>query len=122
VAANALELARNGTPKKPFYLTGQVGGKAFSVHAEGERVILTRQEGQREEIDLNPQEAKPEPEPEVSLPSPVCPLGIVSGDLAEEGNEEPPAPGTSPLDAHFPADDVAAQADTVPQEQEGGNA
>ena len=27
VAANALELARQGTPKQPFYLTGQVGGK-----------------------------------------------------------------------------------------------
>ena len=43
VAANALELARHGVPKKPFYLTGQVGGKSFSVHAEGERVILKRQ-------------------------------------------------------------------------------
>src|SRR5262249_29987473 len=39
VAANALELARNGLPKPPFYLTGQVGGQPFSVHAEGERVI-----------------------------------------------------------------------------------
>ena len=120
VAANALELARNGTPKKPFYLTGQVGGKSFSVHAEGERVILTRQEGQREEIDLNPQEAKPEPEPEAALPSPVCPLGVVSGDLAEEGNEEPPAPGTSPLDEHFPADEAPAQ-HSAPV-QEGGSA
>src|SRR5262249_14737263 len=35
VAANALELARQGTPKAPFYLTGQVGGQPFSVHAEG---------------------------------------------------------------------------------------
>ena len=42
VAANALELARNGVPKPPFYVTGQVAGQAFSVHAEGERVILTR--------------------------------------------------------------------------------
>src|SRR5207253_4633400 len=41
VAANALELARHGLPKTPFYLTGQVGGQPFSVHAEGERVILT---------------------------------------------------------------------------------
>ena len=32
VAANALELARHGVPKKPFYLTGQVDGKPFSVH------------------------------------------------------------------------------------------
>ena len=38
VAANALELARHGVPKKPFYLTGQVGGKSFSVHAEGEEL------------------------------------------------------------------------------------
>jgi len=41
LAANALELARHGRPKNPFYLTGQVGGTPFSVHAEGERVILT---------------------------------------------------------------------------------
>ncbi|MCI0658700.1 MAG: DDE-type integrase/transposase/recombinase, partial [Acidobacteria bacterium] len=27
VASNALELARNGLPKKPFYITGQVGGQ-----------------------------------------------------------------------------------------------
>ena len=42
VAANALELARHGVPKKPFYLTGQVDGKPFSVHREGDRVILHR--------------------------------------------------------------------------------
>ncbi len=41
VAANALELARNGLPKPPFYMTGQLGGKNFSLHAEGERVFLT---------------------------------------------------------------------------------
>ncbi|QVL30224.1 transposase family protein [Telmatocola sphagniphila] len=52
VAANALELARNGIPKQPFYLTGQVGGQPFSVHAEGERMILTRPEGERREIDV----------------------------------------------------------------------
>src|SRR5262249_14395190 len=51
VAANALELARHGMPKKPFYLTGQVGGRSFSVHAEGERVILQGGKG-RQEIDL----------------------------------------------------------------------
>jgi len=34
VAANALELARNGVPRPPFYVTGQVGGKNFSLHAE----------------------------------------------------------------------------------------
>jgi len=45
VAGNALTLATNGIPKDPFYLTGQVAGRTFSVHAEGERVILTREEG-----------------------------------------------------------------------------
>src|SRR5262249_46546480 len=53
VQANALELARQGMPKAPFYLTGQAGGRPFSVHAEGERVILTRADG-RQEIDLTP--------------------------------------------------------------------
>ncbi len=93
VQANALELARHGLPKAPFYLTGQAGGQPFSVHAEGERVILTRPDG-RQEIDL----AAPKPEPTLApLPEPVCPQGTVSS-LAGEGFEEPPAPGRSPLD------------------------
>ena len=95
VAANALELARSGVPKAPFYLTGQVGGQPFSVHAEGERVILTRPEGERQEIDLVP----PAPAAAAAeLPRPVCPLGEVSGLGTDEANAEPPAPGTSPLD------------------------
>jgi hypothetical protein len=108
VAANALELARNGTPKTPFYLTGSVGGKGFSVHAEGERVILTRQEGQREEVDLTPPippaapQPQPQPEPEPVLPQPVCPQGVVDSNLAEAENLPEPAPGCSPLDEHFP--------------------
>jgi len=47
----ALELARNGAPKEPFYLTGQAGGKTFSIHAQGERVFLTRAGEPRQEID-----------------------------------------------------------------------
>ena len=53
MAANALELARHGVPKEPFYLNGQVAGQPFSVHAEGERVILTGADGRRE-VDLVP--------------------------------------------------------------------
>jgi len=49
VSANALELARHGVPKEPLYLTGQVGGKPVSIHAEGERVILTGPTGTRQE-------------------------------------------------------------------------
>ncbi len=52
VAANALELARHGVPRTPFYMTGQVAGQPFSVHAEGERVFLTRAGQPRQEVEL----------------------------------------------------------------------
>jgi transposase InsO family protein len=96
VQANAFELARDGVPKAPFYLTGQAGGQPFSVHAEGERVILTSGDGRRE-IDLLPPAAAPSPA--APLPEPVCPQGVVSvGDSSGDGFEDPPEPGTSPLD------------------------
>jgi hypothetical protein len=114
VAANALELARHGLPKQPFYLTGQVGGQPFSVHAEGERVILTRAEGERQEVDL----VAPKAPADVSaLPLPVCPVGEVTGASAAEMNAAPPGPGESPLDeglrqiaAAFVAEPAAEQA------------
>ena len=128
VAANALELARNGTPKNPFYLTGSVGGKAFSVHAEGERVILTRDPGVREEVDLvaptpsaapvtppsvsTAQPAATESAPASDLPQPLCPQGVVHSELADAATEEPPAPGTSPLDEFKPL---------TPGAEEGGS-
>jgi hypothetical protein len=93
VEANALELARQGVPKAPFYLTGQAGGQPFSVHAEGERVILTSGDG-RQEIDL----VRPATESAPVLPAPVTPQGVVSAAF-DEGYEEPPRPGASPLDA-----------------------
>jgi transposase InsO family protein len=89
VAANALELARQGVPKQPLYLTGQVGGQPVSIHAEGERMIVTGPQGERQEVDLG---AAP---PKSVLPEPVCPAGVVTSDLVEEGEA---APGTSPLD------------------------
>ena len=52
VKANALEMARGGKPRKPFYLTGRVGDQPLSLHAEGERVVLVKEDGQREEVDL----------------------------------------------------------------------
>src|SRR5207249_4713575 len=95
VAANALELARNGVPKQPFYLTGQVGGQSVSVHAEGERLILTGAAATRQEVELTPpSDAQARA---AALPEPVCPVGVVTG-LVDEGHEEPPPPGTSPLD------------------------
>jgi len=92
VAANALTLARQGVPKAPLYLTGQVGGKPVSIHAEGERVIVTGPAGTRQEVDLA---APAGPAARDELPEPVCPAGVVTG-LADD--EQQPAPGTSPLD------------------------
>ena len=94
VAANALELARQGVPKAPFYMTGQAGGQPFSVHAEGERMILTNGDG-RKEIDLLPP-GSPADAINAVLPTPVCPQAVVSA--TGDGFEEPPAPGESPLD------------------------
>jgi transposase InsO family protein len=91
VAANALELARHGVPKEPLYLTGQVGGKPVSLHAEGERVILTGPDGDRQEVDL-----AAAPTPRAELPEPLCAAGLVSS--AFEGEDDELPPGTSPLD------------------------
>jgi transposase InsO family protein len=91
VAANALQLARHGVPKEPLYLTGQVGGKPVSIHAEGERVILTGPQGTRQEIDLAAGRASA---PAPALPEPVCPAGAIAAGVTDTE----PAPGTSALD------------------------
>jgi len=111
VAANALELARHGVPKQPFYLTGQLDGQPFSVHRQGDRVLLRRAEGPPEEVELvpPPEEApcaagdsqpRDQQAPEQELPPAVCPDGspTVAGRPTET---EPPLPGTSPLDESF---------------------
>jgi hypothetical protein len=93
VSSAALELARSGVPRRPFYVTGQVGGRGFSVHAEGERVILTQDGKPREEVELV---APSQPPPE--MPVPVCPQGIAPEEPVDAGNEGARAPGASPLD------------------------
>ena len=131
VASNALDVARHGEPKRPFYLTGQVGGKSFSVHAEGERVILRRDGGAREEVDLVPPVEKPAEKPEVAPPAgaterlePLCPMGAPSdGVPAEEDGAGPVPPGVSPLDGF--QDDrsiILGYADDEPEEEEEGGA
>lgn len=52
VAANAQELAVQGAPRKSFYLTGRVGDTDIALHSEGSRVVLTRSDGGRDEVDL----------------------------------------------------------------------
>jgi len=102
VAANALELARNGLPKPPFYMTGQLGGKNFSLHAEGERVFLTREGGVRQEVDLVPPAAATS---STAMPKAICPDGSPAAGLPEDAQAPaqdavspqplPPAPAPS---------------------------
>jgi transposase InsO family protein len=125
VAANALELARNGAPKPPFYVTGRIGDRAFSVHAEGERVILKREGQQREEVDLAAPEVAAVPLGYVAadpaarpLPMPVCPDG---SPLEETGVDETTLPGQSPLDEGLEAlDAINAPLPTTPHDGQGG--
>lgn len=104
VAANARELARHGVPKTPFYLTGNAGGKAVSVHAEGDRLILTREDGTRQEIAWGSPEAQAlgadglKDKPKV-LPQPVAPTAEVPGSAAadEASSEDPSFDSIPPL-------------------------
>jgi hypothetical protein len=111
VAANALELARHGTPQRPFYVTGQVDGKPFSVHAEGQRLILRREDGQREEVTLSDPPARPSGE---ELPDPVCPHGAPPVPSGEPAQSPPPPPGQSGLD-------VASDTGSEEEEPKGGD-
>jgi transposase InsO family protein len=115
-AANALALARDGVPRKPFYLTGNAGGQHFSVHAEGERVILRTQDGAREEVELvRPAQVPAAPESgeaaapapssaaaQESMPEPLCPTARPEGtwEIPDES-----APGVSPLDGVVPLEE-----------------
>ncbi len=97
VARNAEDLARNGVPRKPFYLTGRVGDEPFSLHAEGEKVVLLQGE-RREEVDLSAPGRRTEEGAEAALPDPVAPTVRVpdAAEALDDGGEGPP--GTSPLD------------------------
>ncbi len=98
VAANARELARHGVPKAPFYLTGNAGGKAVSVHAEGDRLILTREDGTRQEVAWGSPEAQTlalsraerlgadglQKQATPALPQPVAPSAEMPGSAAAQ--------------------------------------
>ena len=85
VATNALELARHGVPKEPFYLTGQVDGQPFSVHREGDRVVLRRGDQQSEEVELTGAEP---------VDSPICDRRIVGRLQAPRGSLSRWLPGS----------------------------
>ncbi len=102
VATNAAELARDGMPRKPFYLTGRIGDQSISLHAEGEKVVLTQGDGRREEVDLGatgPRRDAAQDEP--SLPEPVAPMGKPA-DHPGTADAEQSFPGASPLDTVLP--------------------
>ena len=109
VANNAAELARDGVPRKPFYLTGRIGDQSISLHAEGEKVVLTKGDGSREEVDLGatgPRRdgalaATAAAGPTAALPAAVAPTGNPPDHPATDDAEES-APGASPLDEVLP--------------------
>ena len=126
VAENARELARQGIPKKPFYLTGQVEGQPFSIHRAGDRVILQRAGQPSEDIDLAPAEDAPAASgwpPAEELPRACCPDGSPSSRWADTSREW--APGTSALDAYWsapadpPADETSASEESSGEESSG---
>jgi transposase InsO family protein len=98
VAKNAAELARDGLPRKPFYLTGRIGDQSISLHAEDEKVVMMKGDGSREEVDLGATGPRQdEADDTVDLPEPVVAMGSPVDHPATADTEEP-APGTSPLD------------------------
>ena len=90
---------RTGSPRKPFYLTGRVGDRQISLHAEGEKVVLMQEGGAREEVDLSAPGQRAEPDAPTELPTPVAVTAVVPdlADLDDEDVDERP-PGASPLD------------------------
>jgi len=99
VRSNALELARNGTPRKPFYLTGRVGDTAISLHAEGEKVVLMREDGEREEVDLSAPGQRGEEGEEHEVPEPLARHAAPPDLPGAEDDSNEIAPGASPLDS-----------------------
>jgi hypothetical protein len=127
VAANALELARHGLPKKPFYVTGQVGDQLFALHAAGERVILSRAGQAPQEVDLSQAPAEVVQAAAAlnapPLPPAVCPQGV-----PQDGAVAADEPAVDPAQAAWPEGDAALRAldravgeDASPR-QEGGEA
>jgi hypothetical protein len=102
VAKNSADLARDGIPRKPFYLTGRIGDQSISLHAEGEKVVMMKGDGSREEVDLGAtgprQDDGLEQDP---LPEPLAPMGAPS-DHEATADEVEPAPGASQLDDMLP--------------------
>jgi transposase InsO family protein len=114
VAANALELARHGRAKQPFYVTGQVSGQSFSVHSQGERLVLVRDGEKRQEIELT----DPPKEESAELPKPVCPHAAPQSWPNEPAEMPPNEPGKTVFDEV--ADTADPTEDSEETDAEGG--
>lgn len=114
MAANALELARHGRAKQPFYVTGQVSGQSFSVHSQGERLVLMRDGEKRQEIELT----DPPKEESTALPKPVCPHAVPQSWPNEPAEMPPSEPGKTVIDEV--ADTADPTEDSEETDEEGG--
>jgi len=122
VATNAAELARHGTPRKSFYLTGRVGDQTIALHAQGSRVILTREDGSREEVDLSHEGKRATEGQESAMPAPLAvsgPVVPVMGAEVEASESEVQAPGSSPLDEVLEVLAEGLLGDVTPPSSEG---
>lgn len=87
VAPKAGEWARYGEPRKSFYLTGRVGDAGIAMHAEGERIVLTREDGTREEVDLGAPGRRVERDAAIEWPVVVTP-GVEGHDDDDSGDAD----------------------------------
>lgn len=101
VATNAIDLARHGAPRKSFYLTGRVGDQTIALHASGSRVVMTKEDGTREEVDLAHEGLRASEQEEAAMPVPAAVCGGESariGAEVDEAESELAPPGSSPLE------------------------
>ena len=87
VAANAQELAIYGQPRKSFYLTGRVGDTDLALHSEGSRVVLTRSDGGREEVDLEAAGRRAGIDEPAVMPEPVATTAVATTPTVDAGED-----------------------------------
>jgi transposase InsO family protein len=95
VEKNALPLARQGAPKMPFYLAGNVNGQAVSVHADGDRLMMKT--GNAAPVEVTLASIAPKSAADAGLPTPLAPNGVPASPWT--GADGPHSPGVSPIDA-----------------------
>ncbi len=120
VASNAIELAQHGAPRKSFYLTGRVGDQTIALHAQGSRVVMTKSDGTREEVDLSHEGLRAQSEEPATMPPPVAVCGAassVTGAEVDESESETPPPASSPLDDAL--DVLSRGLESEPDDDEG---